>query len=100
MTTTTRRRFNLGRLMATPAALAAIGESGQNSFDFLERHARGDWGEVDDEDAQANENSLRDGSRLLSAYKTLKGERLWVITEAGDDNGVRSHTTILLPDEY
>ncbi len=28
-----------------------------------------------------------DGSRILSAYKTLKGERLWIITEAADDEG-------------
>jgi len=41
-----------------------------------------------------------DGSRLLSAYKTLKGERIWIITEAADDQGRRVASTILLPQEY
>ena len=35
------------------------------------------------------------GSRILSAYKTLKNKKLWVITEAD-----RSSTCILKPDEY
>jgi hypothetical protein len=47
-----------------------------------------------------NDQSLIDGSRLLSAYRTLKNERLWIITEAADDQGSRSTTTILRPDEY
>ena len=34
------------------------------------------------------------------AYKTLKGERIWVITEAADEAGKRAATTILKPDEY
>jgi hypothetical protein len=41
-----------------------------------------------------------DGSRLLSAYRTLKGERLWIITEAADDQGHRVCSTLLRPDEY
>jgi len=44
---------------------------------------------------RANDRALREGDRLLSAYKTSTGERLWVITEAD-----RSATTILLPSEY
>ena len=54
-----------------------------------------DWGEVSEDDAQQNELSLREGFRLLSAYRTVKGQKLWIITEAD-----RSATTILLPDEY
>jgi len=38
---------------------------------------------------------VREGFRLLSAYRTTAGERLWIITEAD-----RSVTTLLLPDEY
>jgi hypothetical protein len=50
---------------------------------------------VDEEDWRLNDEALRDGSRLLSAYETERGVRLWIITEAD-----RSATTILLPDEY
>lgn len=96
----TRPKFSLGQLVATPGALRALEESGQSPGFFLDRHIAGDWGEVDAHDQQANDQALVDGSRLLSAYKTLKGERLWVITEATDDQGRRSATTILKPSKY
>ena len=52
------------------------------------------------EDKLANDQALMDGSRLLSAYKTLRGVKIWFITEAADEQGRRSSTTALLPDEY
>jgi hypothetical protein len=61
-----------------------------SAIHFLQRHAHGDWGEVDEEDRQANADALIDGSRLLSAYRTSLGEKLWIITEAaGHANGVQ-----------
>ena len=39
-------KFHLGQIVATPAALEAIAESGQSPSDFLSRHAHGDWGSV------------------------------------------------------
>jgi len=51
--------------------------------------------ELTDDDAQENELSLREGFRVLSAYCTANGQKLWIITEAD-----RSSTTILLPSEY
>jgi hypothetical protein len=95
-----RAKFNLGQVFGTPGALAALRESGQTPQFFLSRHVRGDWGDVSNGDARCNDESLLDGSRLLSAYKTLKGSRLWIITEATDDSGHRVATTILLPEEY
>jgi hypothetical protein len=47
-----------------------------------------------------NDESLKDGSRLLSAYLLKDGTKIWIITEAEDDNGKREATTILLPEEY
>jgi hypothetical protein len=82
-------------MVATPAALAVIAASGQTPAEFLDRHARGDWGEVSTGDARLNDAAVRNGERLLSAYRTKAGERLWVITEAD-----RRSTCILLPDEY
>ena len=35
--------FDLGQLVATPGALAALEKTGQNAMDFLSRHVRGDW---------------------------------------------------------
>ena len=88
-------KFQLGSIVATPAAVQAIENSGQSPTDFLSRHIKGDWGEVCDEDKELNDQALIDGDRLLSAYRTLKNTRIWVITEAD-----RSATTILLPEEY
>lgn len=90
-----RLSFHLGQLLATPGALAAIEDAGQTPAEFVEHHRQGDWGEVCDDDRLANDQALKEGTRLLSAYRTSKGVRLWIITEAD-----RSATTILLPDEY
>jgi hypothetical protein len=88
-------RFALGQIVAPPGALEAIADAGQTPEFFLDRHASGDWGEICDEDKQLNDEALVNGGRLLSAYRTLKNVRLWVISEAD-----RSSTCILLPEEY
>ncbi len=93
-------KFNPGQVLATPGALKAIVAAGQQPNFFLEKHLEGDWGNVCKDDAKANDDALIDGTRLLSAYRTLKGERLWIITEAAGDDGTRAATTILLPEEY
>jgi hypothetical protein len=87
--------FELGRIVATPGALQALEAAGEQPAQFLDRHVSGDWGELDDEDKQENEFSLRNGFRIFSAYTTAAGEKIWIITEAD-----RSATTILLPEEY
>jgi hypothetical protein len=93
-------KFPLGQVLATPAALKALEQSGQSPEFFVEKHIQGDWGMVSEEDKRLNDEALVDGSRLLSAYKTLMGERLWIITEATDDQGRRASSTLLLPNEY
>jgi hypothetical protein len=87
--------FELGRIVATPGALRALEAAGQQPAEFLDRHVSGDWGDLDDEDKQENEFSVRNGFRILSAYATSAGEKIWIITEAD-----RSATTLLLPEEY
>lgn len=100
METTTRPRFVLGRILATPGALEFLSESNQIPLEYIGRHARGDWGCVGESDRQANEDALRDGARILSAYRTARGRRIWIITEAADARRNRAATTVLLPDEY
>lgn len=86
--------------VATPGALAAIFDAGQTPDEFLRRHLAGDWGCVSDADKKANDDALSSGARLLSSYRTTKGVRLWVLSEAVGDDGRRQVTTILLPEEY
>jgi hypothetical protein len=87
--------FELGQIVATPGALAALKKAGQQPGEFLTRHVNRDWGDLDEDDRKENEYSLEHGFRLLSAYKTNAGDRVWIITEAD-----RSVTTLLLPEEY
>ncbi|MFC1906785.1 hypothetical protein ACFLW8_01695 [Chloroflexota bacterium] len=61
----------------------------------LNRHIKGDWGELGDEDRAENDLSLKEGFRILSAYESGELPKIWIITEAN-----RSATTILFPDEY
>jgi hypothetical protein len=88
--------FKIGKVVITPGALEALRESGESPWVFLIRHVAGDWGNIDLHDKQQNEQALLDGSRLLSAYSTAKGAKIWVITEAEP----RSSTCILTPEEY
>lgn len=87
-------RFSLGHLVATPGALELLERMSVNECELLQRHQRGDWGNVPAEDAIENENSIVNGNRILSSYQ-LCDERIWIITEAD-----RSATTLLLPEEY
>jgi hypothetical protein len=84
-------RFPLGRTVATPGALAL----GIDLTPYMRRHHCGDWGDLDDEDKRRNEESLKDGTRILSCYQVGGGRRIYIITEWD-----RSSTCILLPEEY
>ena len=73
-------------------------------FLLLSRHVTGYWGDLCAEDAEANNNALKEGTRIFSAYvlpspvsevQSLAPCKAWIITEAD-----QSVTTILLPEEY
>jgi len=108
-------RFALGRVVATPGALALIHATNSNPFVLLAKHVTGDWGEIDPKDVVTNEDALEHGLRVLSVYRLPlqavfeegaaptqpsqdvdeHDNRIWLITEAD-----RSVTTLLLPEEY
>ncbi len=89
-------KFKIGQLVITPGALEALQDSGESPWVFLIRHVAGDWGELDEEDKRLNDQSVKDGSRILSAYMTAKGKKVWIITEAEP----RGSSCILTPSEY
>ena len=95
--------FNTGQIVATRGVYDLACEN-PNFAQFIQkslnRHVKGDWGDVDEEDKQSNDQALKQGTRLLSAYNDDRFPQngvatIWIITEA--DRGV---TTILFPDEY
>ena len=72
--------FETGRVVCTPPALEVLTDVDVAAA--LYSHVRGDWGDICREDWERNEQSLRDGSRLLSAYHTADGIKFWVITRS------------------
>ena len=86
--------FPLGQIEATRGLLTHLEREGIAADPYLDRHVRGDWGDVPPEDAEANRYAVLVGARILSSYQ-IAGERVWIITEAD-----RSATTLLFPDEY
>jgi hypothetical protein len=87
--------FPLGQIVATPGAVEALKRNHSLGLDLLQRHERGDWGDLDAADKHENDLSVERGFRILSAYHLKDGTKLWIITEAD-----RSATTFLLPEEY
>ena len=96
MTKAHRTLFQPGEIVSTPGALDALKAEGLSGIVLLQRHLRGDWGDICEEDRRENELSLAEGFRILSAYTLPRtGVKIWIITEAD-----RSVTTFLLPEEY
>jgi hypothetical protein len=91
--------FGLGSVYATPAVLDHLAKCGYLPNALLGRHVHGDYGELGEEDRNANDQALIHGSRILSTYR-IEGEKIYVITEAADDEGVRCATTLLFASEY
>ena len=109
-------RFPLGKVTITCGAVEALADADQHAISFLARHARGDWGEygqldeieltederrrgweATDETGKINKwNLLNRRDRIMSAYQTVRGIPLWVITCLEGGGG----TTVLLPQEY
>ncbi len=90
--------FKMGRLLMTRGVNDQVADNeafAKFVTESLARHAKGDWGDLCDEDRKENELSLKAGFRLLSAYESGELPKIWIITERD-----RSATTILFPDEY
>jgi hypothetical protein len=62
--------FSLGKVVATPGALEALSRSAQSPGEFLTKHRRGEWGDLDASDTAANRTALQTGGRILSSYRT------------------------------
>jgi hypothetical protein len=94
-----RTALPLGRVFATPGLRNTCGLAWLH--ECLARHARGDWGSVSQEDAEANDRAVMLGGRVFSEYplgpngEAASASSLWIITDAD-----RVLTTCLLPTEF
>lgn len=87
--------FLPGMIVGTPAALALLQQYNLHPIRLLARHLSGDWGEISQDDAEANLEAIDQEGRILSCYVMSARERLWIITERD-----RSVTTLLRPSDY
>ena len=88
-------RFALGQIVATPAVLEHFERHGVNASEYVNRHVRGDWGDVRAEHRRYNNAALELGGYLLSSYTISNGLALCIFTEAD-----RNLTAVFLLDEY
>lgn len=91
-------KFPLGNLYVTPGIQRLMVDAvfATSICDFLYRHSQCDWGDLSQNDCDANDEALEHEGRLFSAYRLPSAsDKVWIITESD-----RSSTTILLPSEY
>jgi hypothetical protein len=86
--------IQLGRLNVSSDVLPALKRNGQSLFVFLDRHAQGQWGEVDPPTLQANIRGVLSGFRIKSLYRLNDGTLMAIRTNAG-----RTETTVDLDGE-
>ena len=94
----TKPQFNLGNIYLTPGAIEAL--AGENPGRLLKAHQTLEMGELSYLDYQENLLSVREGFRIFSAFRTANGTKIWIISEAVGEDGLRERTVILTPSEY
>lgn len=94
-------KFSIGKVVMSNSftqLFSSDEEALSCALTLIQRHARGDYGDVCDEEKRQNERGLLVGhpSRIMSSYALpCLGETVWVITESD-----RSATTVVLPSDY
>jgi hypothetical protein len=73
-------KFEVGQVVITPAATAALEAAGYMLEDLLARHQSGDWGDVSPHERGVNERGLVEQFNLQSVYSVPSGSRLVVNT--------------------
>ena len=95
--------FNIGRVVVTWSINDYMSKESKFAAEIvsaLHRYAQKDWGNLDEEDRQANEEALKypDDLYLMGAYDTSKG-KIWIITNNISEIPGDTATTICFPDE-
>lgn len=99
----TSKYFNMGQIVVTKGINETMKENRKFAMEVnlcLQRYAVKDWGNLDEEDKQTNEDALNypDDLYLLASYMTCKGN-IWIITNRISENVGDNATTVCFPDE-
>lgn len=95
--------FNVGKVVVTKGINEAMAENKKFALEVslcLQRYCVKNWGDLDEEDKQTNEDALQypDDLYLLAAYETCKG-KIWIITNRISEIAGDNATTVLFPSE-
>lgn len=99
----TSKYFHLGKLVCSKSVYNLLVEDSQFRKEVttsLNRYGNKDWGDLDAEDKQTNEDALKypDDLYILAAYKTCKG-KIYIITNRISEKAGDNATTICFPSE-
>ncbi len=88
--------FELGKITMTPSAISIIASFKVPIGDLLDRHEKGDYGDVSEVDWRENTLALLPDSveRVMSVY-SVGTKKLWVITDPD-----RKVTTLLTEEDF
>jgi hypothetical protein len=88
--------FELGKITITPSAISIIARFKVPIGELLDRHERGDYGEVSEMDWRENTLALLPQSveRVMSVY-SVGTAKLWIITDPD-----RNVTTLLTEEDF
>ena len=99
----TSKYFNVGRVAVTYRVNETMRENNRFALEVslsLRRYLIRDWGDLSENDKQANVEALQypDDLNLLAAYQTSEG-KIYIITNRISENSGDNGTTICFPDE-
>ena len=97
-------RFELGEIVVTSEVARFMNENWKFSkfvLGCLKKYISCEWGDMDEDDREANDNAVDEDERILACYPIPDDipidweDRIYIITEWD-----RSYTTILFSSEY
>ncbi|WP_313024508.1 hypothetical protein [Pseudomonas lopnurensis] len=89
-----RQLFPFGALIFSSGIDQLMREGRLDPLPFFQRHARCDWGDVSDDQWQANNAAMQSRDRIESFYVVHRELSLYIFTEAD-----RSETHVVLASE-
>ncbi|KSW27516.1 MULTISPECIES: hypothetical protein [unclassified Pseudomonas] len=89
-----RLAFPVGALIFSRGIDRLVRTGRLNPIPYFRRHTRGDWGDVNLQQWQANSTALQSGASLESRYVIHPGLAIRIVTDVQ-----RSATVIVLPSE-
>ena len=99
----TSKYFNMGQIVTTKSINNLMNAEQKFATEVtaaLQRFAVKDWGDMNAEDKETNEDALNypDDLYLMGAYNTSKG-KIWIITNRISETLGDNATTVCFPDE-